>query len=62
MQGENWDFLGNVASWTIPIIALAAVGVGLFASQAYNSDADVYLKVATPVSDAIMVPANEVDK
>ena len=34
-QGDQFNLLGDVASLLIPILAVAAVGVGIFASQTY---------------------------
>lgn len=35
-QGEQFNLLGDAASLLIPILAVAALGVGIFASQTYN--------------------------
>lgn len=36
LQGDQFNLLGDLASLLIPILAVAAVGVGIFASQTYN--------------------------
>lgn len=49
MQGEKWNFLGEISSIALPIFVLLAVLVGVFAAQTYNQDADVFLE--SPKSD-----------
>lgn len=44
MQGEKWEFFGKAASFALPGLILAAVGVGFFAAQTYNQDATVFLE------------------
>ena len=44
MQGENWELFGTVASYMLPVLILAAIGVGFFAAQTYNQDATVFLE------------------
>lgn len=43
MQGEQWDNLGKISSFVLPVLALLAVLVGVFAAQTYNQDATVFL-------------------
>jgi hypothetical protein len=44
MQGENWELLGKAASFALPVLILAGVGIGFFAAQTYNQDATVFLE------------------
>ncbi|CAG9465277.1 unnamed protein product [Pedinophyceae sp. YPF-701] len=42
-EGEQWEGVGQAAKYFIPAITVLAALVGLYAQQAYNSDADTYL-------------------
>ena len=35
-DGERFELLGTLASYAIPILVAAAVGIGLFATSTYN--------------------------
>ncbi len=50
-QGEGWELFGKAASYLLPVLVVVAVGVGLFAAQTYNQDADVFLEVPKSPDD-----------
>lgn len=51
IQGENWDALGKVATFALPVVVALAVAVGFFAAQTYNQDATVFLENAKSPED-----------
>ena len=36
LQGEQFEIIGTLATWAIPILAVLGVGIGLFASATYD--------------------------
>ncbi|KAL4447968.1 hypothetical protein ABPG75_005187 [Micractinium tetrahymenae] len=59
-EGDQFNLLGDAASLLIPILAVAAVGVGIFASQTYNEGATVFLDAPKSAEDtARLVPAQQ---
>lgn len=50
-EGEQWESFGKIASFTLPVLAVLAVGVGLFAAQTYNQDATVFLESPKSADD-----------
>jgi len=62
-EGEQFEALGQLLYWFIPIVAAIAVVVGGFASQTYNDGADNFLQAATSdEAPALIVPAEAVLK
>lgn len=57
-QGESFEALGQVANYFIPLLAVLAVLVGLFASSTYDEGATVFLDAPKSAEDsAKLVPA-----
>lgn len=59
-EGEQFEVVGKLASLAIPIIAAAAVGIGLFATSTYNEGATVFLDAPKSQQDsAKLIPAEQ---
>ena len=58
-EGEQFESIGNIAQYFTFVLAALAAGIGFFASQSYNGDADTYLLTATEYTDAALVRAED---
>ena len=59
-EGDQWEWVGSVASIAVPVLIAAAVGVGLFAAKTYDTGADAVLLPATGEDrPALIAPAPE---
>ncbi len=43
MQGEAWDVIGKVLSYSVPALIVLALAVGGFAAGTYNEGATVFI-------------------
>ncbi|PSC68234.1 hypothetical protein C2E20_8153 [Micractinium conductrix] len=59
-EGDKFNVLGDVASLMIPLLVVAAIGVGFFASQTYNEGATVFLDAPKSQEDTVrLIPAEQ---
>ena len=52
LQGEKWDLFGKIASFAVPLLLLAGVGVGGFAASQYDQGATVFLENPQSAEDS----------
>lgn len=59
-EGEQFEMVGKVFYYFVPILAALGLVVGAVASQTYNTGADVFIKSATSDdSSALLIPAKD---
>lgn len=62
-EGERFEVLGQIAAYLIPLIAVAAVAVGLFASSTYDEGATVFLDSPKYAEDTVkLIPAEDLQR
>lgn len=53
MQGDQWELVGKAAGAFVPVLALAALATGFFASSTYNEGATVFITTPTSQEETV---------